>query len=218
MAVPKRKMSRSNTRSRRSQWKAVAPTLVTCPNRACGEKKLFYETYQDSIELKGDKLGQTRHFIAVYLTGYGYEKKLLGKGEGKNKVEAGNWAAIEAMYGDSKDLVDECERISKTETHRDTFSTTLQRPWSSAELDQSSRHVRSFCRARPRRAVEALQENTTKVPDVAQDLDRPACSFSSSLERGLWLCGLSILVVREQGRSHIWRCLQRCGCIGKPQV
>ncbi|MBY6413176.1 50S ribosomal protein L32 [Rhodococcus sp. BP-252] len=29
MAVPKRKMSRSNTRSRRAQWKAVAPDLVT---------------------------------------------------------------------------------------------------------------------------------------------------------------------------------------------
>jgi len=28
VAVPKRKMSRSNTRSRRSQWKASAPTLV----------------------------------------------------------------------------------------------------------------------------------------------------------------------------------------------
>ena len=28
MAVPKRKMSRSNTRSRRAQWKAVAPHLV----------------------------------------------------------------------------------------------------------------------------------------------------------------------------------------------
>lgn len=28
MAVPKRRMSRSNTRSRRSQWKAEAPTLV----------------------------------------------------------------------------------------------------------------------------------------------------------------------------------------------
>ncbi|PKQ26460.1 MAG: 50S ribosomal protein L32 [Actinobacteria bacterium HGW-Actinobacteria-4] len=28
MAVPKRKMSRSNTRSRRSQWKTEAPTLV----------------------------------------------------------------------------------------------------------------------------------------------------------------------------------------------
>ncbi|WP_083884304.1 50S ribosomal protein L32 [Nocardia higoensis] len=29
MAVPKRRMSRSNTRSRRSQWKAKAPELVT---------------------------------------------------------------------------------------------------------------------------------------------------------------------------------------------
>lgn len=29
MAVPKRRMSRSNTRSRRSQWKAEATGLVT---------------------------------------------------------------------------------------------------------------------------------------------------------------------------------------------
>lgn len=29
MAVPKRKMSRSNTRSRRAQWKATVPDLVT---------------------------------------------------------------------------------------------------------------------------------------------------------------------------------------------
>ncbi|MCG8917369.1 50S ribosomal protein L32 [Actinokineospora sp. PR83] len=28
MAVPKRKTSRSNTRSRRAQWKATAPDLV----------------------------------------------------------------------------------------------------------------------------------------------------------------------------------------------
>ncbi|MEU4316968.1 50S ribosomal protein L32 [Nocardia sp. NPDC024068] len=28
MAVPKRKMSRSNTRSRRANWKAAAPDLV----------------------------------------------------------------------------------------------------------------------------------------------------------------------------------------------
>ncbi|MFF7039035.1 50S ribosomal protein L32 [Streptomyces massasporeus] len=28
MAVPKRKMSRSNTRHRRAQWKAATPTLV----------------------------------------------------------------------------------------------------------------------------------------------------------------------------------------------
>ncbi|MCL2782478.1 MAG: 50S ribosomal protein L32 [Propionibacteriaceae bacterium] len=35
MAVPKRKMSRANTRARRSQWKASAPTLVVCANPAC---------------------------------------------------------------------------------------------------------------------------------------------------------------------------------------
>lgn len=35
MAVPKRKMSRSNTRSRRSMWKTTVPTLATCSNRAC---------------------------------------------------------------------------------------------------------------------------------------------------------------------------------------
>ena len=38
MAVPKRKMSRSNTRSRRSQWKATAPALVTCDR--CKSPKL----------------------------------------------------------------------------------------------------------------------------------------------------------------------------------
>lgn len=32
MAVPKRKMSRSNTRSRRAQWKAAPVTLTTCPS------------------------------------------------------------------------------------------------------------------------------------------------------------------------------------------
>jgi ribonuclease-3 len=45
----------------------------------------------------------------VYLTGYGYDKKLLGKGVGQNKVEAGNWAANEAMHGENKALVDACE-------------------------------------------------------------------------------------------------------------
>jgi large subunit ribosomal protein L32 len=38
VAVPKRKTSRSNTRSRRSQWKAAAPVLVTCDR--CREPKL----------------------------------------------------------------------------------------------------------------------------------------------------------------------------------
>ncbi|MDP4676032.1 MAG: 50S ribosomal protein L32 [Actinomycetes bacterium] len=38
MAVPKRKTSRSNTRHRRSQWKATAPTLTLCAR--CREPKL----------------------------------------------------------------------------------------------------------------------------------------------------------------------------------
>ena len=38
MAVPKRKMSRANTRARRSQWKAVAPTVVAC--QQCRQPKL----------------------------------------------------------------------------------------------------------------------------------------------------------------------------------
>ncbi|WP_405148486.1 50S ribosomal protein L32 [Nocardia salmonicida] len=36
MAVPKRRMSRSNTRSRRSQWKAEVPQLV--PVTVAGEQ------------------------------------------------------------------------------------------------------------------------------------------------------------------------------------
>ncbi len=31
MAVPKRRMSRANTRARRSQWKTTAAALVVCP-------------------------------------------------------------------------------------------------------------------------------------------------------------------------------------------
>ncbi|WP_084073674.1 50S ribosomal protein L32 [Demequina sp. NBRC 110052] len=38
MAVPKRKMSRSNTRARRSQWKTTAAATVACP--ACKAQKL----------------------------------------------------------------------------------------------------------------------------------------------------------------------------------
>ncbi|GAA1715958.1 50S ribosomal protein L32 [Propioniferax innocua] len=40
MAVPKRKMSRSNTRHRRSQYKTQAPTLVVCSNPTCRAKIL----------------------------------------------------------------------------------------------------------------------------------------------------------------------------------
>jgi large subunit ribosomal protein L32 len=37
VAVPKRKMSRSNTRARRSQWKAAPITLTKCDR--CGSAK-----------------------------------------------------------------------------------------------------------------------------------------------------------------------------------
>ena len=40
MAVPKRKMPRSNTRSRRSQWKATAVATVACPQ--CRSPKLSH--------------------------------------------------------------------------------------------------------------------------------------------------------------------------------
>lgn len=40
MAVPKRRMSRSNTRSRRAQWKAAPVTTVTCVNPACRAQHL----------------------------------------------------------------------------------------------------------------------------------------------------------------------------------
>jgi ribonuclease-3 len=74
------------------------------------DAKLVYGPYKASVELKGDQLGQNRHFISLRLTGYGYEDKLLGQGEGKNKVEAGNWAAIEAMHGENKAIVEDCEQ------------------------------------------------------------------------------------------------------------
>lgn len=72
------------------------------------EAKLEYQTYKDSVELKGAQLGQNWHYIAVYLTGYGYNKQLLGKGEGKNKVEAGNRAAQIAMHGENAGIVQAC--------------------------------------------------------------------------------------------------------------
>ncbi|HEV7823313.1 MAG TPA: 50S ribosomal protein L32 [Mycobacteriales bacterium] len=40
MAVPKRKMSRSNTRARRSQWKTTAVATQPCPQ--CKSPKLAH--------------------------------------------------------------------------------------------------------------------------------------------------------------------------------
>ena len=45
MAVPKRKMSRSNTRSRRAQWKTSVVATVTCVNPACREAHLPHTAF-----------------------------------------------------------------------------------------------------------------------------------------------------------------------------
>ncbi|RAY12911.1 50S ribosomal protein L32 [Actinomadura craniellae] len=51
MAVPKRKMSRSNTRKRRAQWKASRPDLV--PITVDGKRTLvpryLVRAYQDGL-------------------------------------------------------------------------------------------------------------------------------------------------------------------------
>ncbi|KAI5212491.1 hypothetical protein AUEXF2481DRAFT_80308 [Aureobasidium subglaciale EXF-2481] len=60
--------------------------------------------------LENRPMEQTKHiqryFVSLFLTGWGYEKQLLGSGEGQNKVEAGNRAAMDAMVK-SKDIVEE---------------------------------------------------------------------------------------------------------------
>jgi ribonuclease III len=41
--------------------------------------------------------GQQTHFIAVFLTGWGHDKRLLGRGQGLSKTAAGNLAAATAL-------------------------------------------------------------------------------------------------------------------------
>lgn len=94
--------------------------------------RLFYETDRPTIELKGDQKGQNVHFIALYVEEeasasatttdeevHGTKNKfLLAKGQGKNKVEAGNWAAVEAMYGPMRQRVEELEGRVREEKAR----------------------------------------------------------------------------------------------------
>ncbi|GAA2303843.1 MULTISPECIES: 50S ribosomal protein L32 [Glycomyces] len=51
MAVPKRRMSRSNTRHRRSQWKATPIQLVECPQ--CHAKKRGHQVCEVCGTYKG---------------------------------------------------------------------------------------------------------------------------------------------------------------------
>jgi large subunit ribosomal protein L32 len=49
-------MSRSNSRSRRSQWKTGGPTLVKCPNRACGAMKLPHTACRNCGQYDGKQV------------------------------------------------------------------------------------------------------------------------------------------------------------------
>ncbi|MCH7231459.1 50S ribosomal protein L32 [Glycomyces sp. L485] len=51
MAVPKRRMSRSNTRHRRSQWKAAPVRLVECPQ--CHAQKRGHQVCEVCGTYKG---------------------------------------------------------------------------------------------------------------------------------------------------------------------
>ena len=51
MAVPKRRMSRANTRSRRSQWKTTAVQLSPCPN--CNELKPSHQACRNCGQYDG---------------------------------------------------------------------------------------------------------------------------------------------------------------------
>jgi large subunit ribosomal protein L32 len=53
VAVPKRRLSRANSRARRSQWKATVATLAPCPNRACGQLKPPHQVCPNCGQYKG---------------------------------------------------------------------------------------------------------------------------------------------------------------------
>lgn len=56
MAVPKRKTSRSNTRSRRANWKATPATLTTCPQ--CRSEMLPHTACPSCGTYKGRHYGE----------------------------------------------------------------------------------------------------------------------------------------------------------------
>ena len=67
--------------------------------------KLEYLEYRPMEQTKHVQ----RYFISLFMTGWGYEKHVLGSGEGVNKVEAGNRAAMDATIK-SKEIIDEAAR------------------------------------------------------------------------------------------------------------
>ena len=85
------------------------------PNAKAALQKRILANHNVKLEYLEDKppVQETkqnlRFSIALYLTGWGYEKRLLGKGNGVSKIEAGNRAAMQAL-SQEKTLVEDCER------------------------------------------------------------------------------------------------------------
>ncbi|KAF2158131.1 hypothetical protein K461DRAFT_318119 [Myriangium duriaei CBS 260.36] len=78
-------------------------------------------------------------YIAVHLTGWGYQYHYLGKGEGANKVEAGNRAAMDAMTGSGRGVVEICEKKfqeqkdKKKEEKDEKFKVKIEKKYTSGQ-------------------------------------------------------------------------------------
>ena len=107
--------------------------------------RLEYREEKPMVEDKGTQ----RFLIGLHLTGWGFEKKFLGRGEGQNKVEAGNRAAMDAMVS-SKEVVEECERMFAE--HKETRRVERER----AEM------VAERARRRERDKLEKLERKASK--------------------------------------------------------
>jgi large subunit ribosomal protein L32 len=57
VAVPKKKMSRSRTRRRKSAWKVSAPTIATC--QQCGKPKQAHRACRECGTYAGREVVET---------------------------------------------------------------------------------------------------------------------------------------------------------------
>lgn len=76
--------------------------------------KLEYLEHRPMEQLKHVQ----RYSIDLYLTGYGHEKKKIGYGEGRNKVEAGNRAAMQAMHLNSAIVDDAAAQLAASKEQK----------------------------------------------------------------------------------------------------
>lgn len=75
--------------------------------------RLEYTEEQPMEQLDG---GQQTFFIGAYLTGWGYENQLLGKGQSLTKTGAGNLAAVNALQNPLTEQIAEQKRAYDCQT------------------------------------------------------------------------------------------------------